>query len=149
MSTLSCNQCQKHLIAYIQHELSSVTRQRVARHVDTCSNCYRAYVDQQRLSRELHQAVPLIGQGKPPAFERVWAATRLDTRSGRRFSPAAYSVRYGVVMLMVTLVLLLPFAMGKRVSTLASPPTQPSPLLERRFRPRSPSARKAHVWVRL
>ena len=131
MSTLSCNQCQKHLVAYIQHELPSVTRQRVARHLDTCSNCYRAYIDQQHLSRDLSNVVPLMGAGKPPAFEQVWAATRTDTRSGRRFSSATYSVRYGVVMLVVTLVLLLPFAMGKRVSTLASPPTQPSPLIER------------------
>lgn len=130
MRTLSCNQCQTHLVAYIQHELPLLTRQRMAHHLDTCTHCYEIYVDQQRLTRDLRQVVPLVGQGKPPPFERVWAAARLDTRAGRG-AQAGYTLRYSLVMLAVTLVLLLPFAMDRRSYTLASPPTQPSPLLQR------------------
>lgn len=127
---MSCNQCQKHLLAYIHHELLLVTRRQVARHLDTCTQCYQIYMEQHRLTRELQHVAPLIGQGKPPSFERVWAAARMDTRAGRGAHSAGYTMRYSLVMLAVTLALLLPFAMGRRNYTLASPPTQPAPLLQ-------------------
>lgn len=129
MIAMSCKHCQKHLIAYIQRELPPAKRRTIARHLDTCATCYPIYREQLRMSSELTQFVPLVGQGKPPSFEKVWAATRLDTRAGRRFSSTTYSMRYGVVMLMITLMVLLPFAVGKHGSAFASPPTQPAPLL--------------------
>ncbi|MEZ4666820.1 MAG: zf-HC2 domain-containing protein [Anaerolineae bacterium] len=128
MSWITCNHYQKLLVAFINHELPPTSRRRVASHLDTCPRCYRAYVEQQHLTRELKHVMPLVGQGTPPPFAHVWAAAHTDAKSVRRTN---YTLRYSVVMLAVMLVLLIPFALDRHSYTLASAPTQPSPLLHR------------------
>src|SRR4051794_29255149 len=102
---ISCNHCQKHLVTYVHRELSPKQQRRVAEHLDLCETCYALYLEHKRIANELARIVPTIGSGRPPAFDRVWAATRLD--AARRTSNY-YPLRYGMAMVAITLVLLIP-----------------------------------------
>jgi anti-sigma factor RsiW len=123
---ISCNQCQKHLIAYSSHELSPKMRAKVAQHLDHCESCYALYLQHKRTSSELRRVMPLVGNRRPPTFDRVWAAVRLD--ASRRTSNY-YPLRYGMAMIAITVLLLIPFALGRTNQVLAEPPTQPAPVL--------------------
>ena len=123
---ISCKQCQKHVIAYINHDLSPKIRNQVAQHLDQCEACYALYLQHKQTTRELRRVMPLLGNNRPPAFDRVWAAARLD--AARRTSNY-YPLRYGMAMLAITFLLLIPVALGRTNHVLAEPPTQPAPLL--------------------
>lgn len=118
---ISCKQCQKHIIAYVNHELSPKLRDQVAGHLDHCETCYALYLQHRQTSYDLRRVMPLVGNYRPPSFERIWTATRRD--STRRTTN--YPVRYGMAMLAITLLLLVPFALGRTNQVLAEPPTQP------------------------
>jgi len=123
---ISCKQCQKHLVAYINHELSPKMRNHVSQHLDRCETCYALYLQHKQVTYELRRTLPLVGNNRPPAFDRVWAAARLDAV---RRTTNYYPLRYGMAMLAITLLLLIPFALGRTNQVLAEPPTQPAPLL--------------------
>ena len=123
---ISCKYCQKHIVAYINHDLSPRMRNQVARHLDRCEVCYALYLQHKQTTHELCRIMPLVGDNPPPSFDRVWAAARLDAA---RRTTNYYPVRYGMVMLAVTLLILFPFALGRTNQVLAEPPTQPAPLL--------------------
>lgn len=123
---ISCKHCQKHLVTYIHRELPPKQHRKVAEHLDHCPICYALYLEHKRMANDLGRVVPTINAGRPPTFDRVWAAVRLDT--ARRTSNY-YPLRYGMAMVAVTLLLLVPFALGRSSQVLAEPPTQPAPLL--------------------
>jgi hypothetical protein len=123
---ISCKQCQKHLVSYMNHQLSPKMRNNVARHLDECEACYVIYLQYKRTTTELRRVMPLVGSYRPPTFEQVWTAARLET--ARRTSNY-YPLRYGMAMVAITILLLIPFALGRTNQVLAAPPTQPAPLL--------------------
>jgi anti-sigma factor RsiW len=139
---ISCKHCQKHLIAYINHELSPKMRNQVAQHLDQCEACYALYLQHKRMANELRRVMPLVGNNRPPAFDRVWAAARLDAV---RRTTNYYPLRYGMAMLAITVLLLIPFALGRTNQVLAEPPTQPAPLL--RITPNGTAATEDGVAV--
>ena len=122
---ISCKQCQQHLVGYVNHELSPKMRDKVARHLDECEACYVVYLQHKRTATELRRVMPLVGNHRPPTFERVWAAARLETV---RRTSNYYPLRYGMAMVAITILLLIPFALGRTNQVLAEPPTQPAPL---------------------
>ncbi|MEP6986984.1 MAG: hypothetical protein ABI970_15365, partial [Chloroflexota bacterium] len=79
-----------------------------------------------RANNELRRVMPLVGNNRPPTFDRVWATMRLDTA---RRTTNYYPLRYGMAMLAITILLMIPFALGRTNQVLAEPPTQPAPLL--------------------
>ncbi|MCA0453381.1 MAG: hypothetical protein LCI00_05350 [Chloroflexi bacterium] len=83
-----------------------------------------------------------MSDGKPPAFEQVWRATQAEKT---RRTTSRYSMRYGMVMLIVTVLVLLPFAIGKSNHVFAEPPTQPPPLV--RITPDGTAATQESVSV--
>ncbi len=123
---ISCKQCQRHLVTYIHRELSPKQHRKVAEHLDHCETCFALYLGHKRMANELRRVVPLVGNGRAPTFDRVWAAARLDAA---RRTNNYYPLRYGMAMLAVTFLLLIPFALGRTNQVLAEPPTQPAPLL--------------------
>src|SRR5258708_33777840 len=97
---ISCKQCQKHLVAYINHELSPKMRNQVSQHLDQCEACYALYLQHKRVTYELRRVLPLVGKNRPPTFDRVWAAARLDeTRRATNY----YPLRYGMPMLAISI----------------------------------------------
>ncbi len=123
---ISCKQCQDHLVGYVHHELSPTLHRRVSEHLDGCESCYAAFLEHKRSVSELRRVIPMVSSGRPPSFERVWAAASAD--AVRRTSNY-YPLRYGMVMLAISVLLLMPFAFGRTSQVLAEPPTQPAPLL--------------------
>ncbi len=123
---ISCKYCQQHLVTYIHRELPPKQHRRVAEHLDRCETCYSLYLEHKRMVNDLGRIVPNISSGRAPTFDRVWAAARLD--AARRTSNY-YPLRYGMAMVAITVLLLIPFALGRSNQVLAEPPTQPAPLL--------------------
>lgn len=124
---ITCRECQKHLIAYLHRDLPAWGTRQVAAHLDHCPACRFQYERERQLADELRHIVPSLGQQvRPPAFDQVWAAMRRDPM---RPLGSQYSLQYGMAMLVVTLLLLIPFALGKSHYVLAAPPTQPPPLV--------------------
>lgn len=123
---ISCKHCRKHFIAYINHDLSPKVRGRVAQHLDQCEACYALYSYHKRATNDLGRTMPLVGNHRLPPFDRVWAAVRRDATSR---SNQYYPLRYGMAMLAITFLLLIPFALGRTNQVLAELPTQPAPLL--------------------
>jgi anti-sigma factor RsiW len=125
---ITCRECRLHLIAYIHNELSPHLRRSVSYHLDDCPTCYALYAQQRDLARDLQNAVPMVGRGEKPRFDRVWAAIQTDMAKPRRVS-IFYRTRYGLALMAAVLGLLFPWIIGNQSATLAAPPTQPAPLL--------------------
>lgn len=121
---ISCAQCQTYLIAYVQRDIGPTLSHLMADHLDHCDACYRLFWQEKRLVNDLQLVMPTIGHDRAPSFERVWTAIQMQ--SVQRSYP---SLQYGIAMLSITLLMLLPFALGKGNQVLAAPPTQPPPIV--------------------
>lgn len=125
---ISCQRCQTQMIAYLNRELRPSMRERMARHLDTCPVCYARLMQESQLAAELQQEIPLVGRGHTPGFDQVWSAFRRDARTSSARSSFTQSIRYGWAVLAVAVMLVIPMTMGAQQVTLASAPTQPSPM---------------------
>ena len=139
---ISCQQTQRNIDAFIRRDLAPRLHWQIAKHIDTCESCYAAYNQRKQLMFELKRVVPIMSSGKLPAFEEVWQATQAEKL---RHTTSRYSMRYGMVMIFVTVLILLPFAVGKSNHVFAEPPTQPPPLV--RITPDGAAATQASVLV--
>lgn len=119
---LLCKLYQRQIDAYLDKRLSPRARRRLARHIDECPACYRAYVQRRELRRELQAGVPLLGRHHQPDFDRMWEAVRAELPQPRH----QVSFRYGLAALMLLLALLVPFTMGNR-DLMHALPDQPEP----------------------
>lgn len=113
------------MIAYLNRELRPSMRERMARHLDNCPTCYVRMMQESQFAAELQQEIPLVGSGYAPEFERVWMAFQ---RGSSTSSSVTQSIRYGWAVLVVLVMLVIPMTMGAQRVTLASAPTQPSPI---------------------
>jgi anti-sigma factor RsiW len=127
--SINCGDCRSNLVAFLHGDVSPLLRRRVARHLDHCPSCYRLYLQELDLMRDLKHEMPLIGAGHQPNFDQVWAAIQHDILKPKRTVPR-FHMRYGLAMLALVLVFLLPLTTGNQNLTLAAPPTQPAPLAE-------------------
>jgi anti-sigma factor RsiW len=125
---ISCQRCQLQLIAYLNRELRPSMRERMARHLDTCPICYARFMQESQLASELQQEMPLVGRGQTPGFDQVWSAFQRGGRGSSARSSFTQSIRYGWAVLAAAVMLVIPMTMGAQRVTLASAPTQPSPM---------------------
>lgn len=125
---IGCHRCQAQLIAYLNRELRPSMRERMAQHLDTCPTCYARLMQESQLAVELQQEIPLVGRGQTPGFDQVWSAFRRDARAASARASFTQSIRYGWAVLAVAVMLVIPMTIGARQVTLASAPTQPSPM---------------------
>ena len=126
---IQCGECRSHLVAFLHGDVSPLLRRRVARHLDHCPACYSLYLQELDLMRDLKRNVPLIGQGHQPSFDAIWAAIQTDIVKPKPSLPR-FHMRYGLAMLALVTVFLVPLTLGNQNLTLASPPTQPVPLTQ-------------------
>jgi uncharacterized C2H2 Zn-finger protein len=125
MWNFNCHYCKAHLQAYIDGELTPKSRRRISQHLDRCPACYSAYAQRRDFSRELQQAIPLVGQRGAPDFKQMWGAIQAELPQPQ---PRFYQARYGLALLAFTLMLIVPFTMGHRdISRM--PPSPPAPEL--------------------
>lgn len=113
---LACRYYHSKLDAFVDGRLSPRARRRLARHMDHCPACYRAYTRRRDLQQDLRQTVPLVGRDHAPDFDRIWGAVRTELPQPRR-----PQFRYGVAVLLLLLALLVPFTMGNHELTRVIP----------------------------
>ncbi len=119
--------CETYLDAYLDHDLPPRKRQWVARHLDQCPDCYRAYRQKRDLRAELQRSVPLVGQRQQPDFGALWTNIQREIpQPPSIFAPVR--MRFGLTAIAVMVMFLLPFTMGHRDARLALPPTYPLPV---------------------
>ena len=118
--------CKSRMVAFIHSELSSASRQRVARYIDECSACYAEYAHQKNIQRKLIDQIPVLGQPKPDQLDRMWAAIQGEMQPSQPRVRPLYPTRYGLVTLALMLMLIMPLIFqGGRVSLITV--TQPTP----------------------
>jgi anti-sigma factor RsiW len=123
MNYFLCRYCKSNLDAYLDGQLSGRARRRIDRHIDTCPGCYQAYLARRDLRRELQQSFVLVGQNHQPDFARIWRAVQAEIP---RRSIGRTQFRYGLVVLLMLLGLVLPFTLGNYELGRAVP-SQPQP----------------------
>jgi anti-sigma factor RsiW len=123
---MTCKNCQYHMTAYLDGELSPPARQRMTQHIQVCPVCYTVHSQQRDLQRDLAYDVPLIGQENRPRYDKMWASIQADMSRPKQ---PRYQMRYGLAALMLLVALLLPWTIGRQSKALAALPTQPSPEL--------------------
>ena len=126
---IQCGECRSHLVDFVHGDVSPLLRRRVARHLDHCPACYNLYLQELDLINDLKRNVPLIGKGHQPSFDAIWAEIQTDIVKPKPRMPQ-FHMRYGLAMLALVIVFLVPLTMGNQNLTLASPPTQPAPLAQ-------------------
>src|SRR5687767_15006149 len=125
--SIHCGECRLHLVAFLHGDVSPLLRRQVARHLDHCPDCYGLYLQELDLMRDLKREVPRIGAGHQPRFDQVWAAIQQDIVKP---SMPRFHMRYGLAMVALMLVSLVPLTMGNTKLAFASPPPQPIPLTQ-------------------
>ena len=127
--SVHCGECRSHLVAFLHGDVSLLLRRQVARHLDHCPACYELYRQELDLMRDLKREVPFIGAMHQPRFDQVWAAIQQDIVKPKSAMPR-FHFRYGLAMMALVFVFLVPFTMGSQNFALASPPTPPVPLTQ-------------------
>lgn len=125
---LTKRHCENDLDAYLDQSLPPRKRQRVARHLDACPACYRAYRQKRDLRAELQRALPLVGQRHEPDFAALWGNIQREIPQPQPVLPPG-RMRLGLAALMVMMMLMLPFIAGQHEAALAQLPTYPRPLV--------------------
>jgi hypothetical protein len=98
-------------------------RRRVARHLDHCETCYILYQQELDLMGELEGIVPQIGVGNGANFDRLWSDIQDEIRQP---SAPRFQMRYGLAMMALILVFLVPMTMGNQNLSLTTlPPPAP------------------------
>ncbi|MFN8565370.1 MAG: zf-HC2 domain-containing protein [Anaerolineae bacterium] len=67
----TCRHCRALLPGYINRELTPPQRARVSRHLNSCAECYVAYIEQRQLVQELDQRA--AHRGEPPRLDKMRA----------------------------------------------------------------------------
>src|SRR5262249_26054660 len=105
---MSCRECRALLPGYIQRELTPKQRERVSRHLNSCSECYAAYEEQRTLVRELAINVPRIGSDHPP-LDQIRAAVMAEIAQSKPCRSTHLQARYSVAALVLVVMLLVPW----------------------------------------
>jgi anti-sigma factor RsiW len=129
MMRLSCRQCRKLLPGYIGRELMPKEREKVSRHLNTCSECYVVYSEQRQLMHELAYSLPRIGAA--PRLDKIRAGIMAEMRQPppkpskiSRARVIGTQARYSFAAFALMLALLLPWSIQNRAFAL---PTLPEP----------------------
>lgn len=131
MWKLKCRYTRAKLPAFVNRELPARTRTHVAQHIDECEDCYRAYVHQRHLAREVMQGLPTFGTPTEPALDRMW--TNIEQEMARpaaaSWPPRRLSLGYGLAVLALALLLMLPATMNGVYAQTWTPASIPAPVV--------------------
>lgn len=113
------------MTTYVSGGLPVDIRRRIARYIDECPDCDAEYRRVRELSRELAALVPALGLPEKPQVNRIWGQIQQELTAPlprRRM----FSSRYGLGMLLLALLLIVPFVYPNSYS--AAVPSQPPPV---------------------
>ncbi|RMF78135.1 MAG: zf-HC2 domain-containing protein [Chloroflexi bacterium] len=127
-SRISCYQCQSQLSHYVHDELSPLQRRKVAQHLTSCADCDRIYRTEKQIAQQLGSEMLFVGRGHVPDFATIWASVEHEVFKPKS-QPARYSVRHGLVAIVLMLALMLPLMwLGRGTSSVLV--QQPVPVIE-------------------
>jgi anti-sigma factor RsiW len=134
---MRCAAVHQHLLSYMAGEGHPSLRRRIAHHLQACDACYARYQREAALTRELRAA--LTPAASPPAdLGRVWQGIQWELRQPAQ---PTLPMRYALVAVALTLMLLVPMTFDRGGKVWATPPTPPSPqtdLMVERATPAAP-----------
>ncbi len=119
--------CKVQMARYLSGDLSAAARRRVARYIDESEDCYQEYMRQRAFALKLERGLPTLGQPDAPKLEALWSSIEKELQAppARRAwledlrSPPRLQFSYGLTMVLISLLLLLPLAIGYQASPLA------------------------------
>lgn len=130
MISLRCHEMQGRLPAYARREISAAARQDIARHIESCPDCYRAYASLRAETRSVAQPLRQFGQPDNATIKRLWTNIQAELAApipARLLPPAQQPVyRAGLIAAFLMALLVLPFSLGRAYSG-TYVPTQPKP----------------------
>lgn len=144
MLNLKYRYCKVHMMAYINGELSLAARRRIARYIAEDPACYAEYMRQLDIARELEHRMQCVGRPAMPQLERIWAQVQTNIHAAPVQRPQSRRVRYGLLLLVALLVLILPWALANR-NVAPNIPSQPAP--EVSLRRGTPAPLHTHTYV--
>ena len=120
--------CKRRMVAYINGELPPQARRRVARYIDECDNCYKEYIRQRGIQRELESGMHMVGRPSEMQLNRIWLGVQSDLYQPD-FAHNKPSVYLGLLTMVLLIAMLVPLFFDTQ--TLAqSAATQPTPQSE-------------------
>ncbi len=116
--------CKVHMARFVNGDLAEPVRRRVARYIDECEDCYREYMQHREFAFKLERSLPTLGKPGSARLDKVWSALQADmqappARSNGIQAPAGLKFSYGLVMVAITLLLLLPMLIGMHAAGLS------------------------------
>jgi len=116
--------CKVHMAQYLSGDLSDTTRRRIARYIDECEDCYNEYIRQRNLANQLERELPIFGRPSATTLDNMWASIQAELAQPTDSSSGMLTYRpqkrqtwgYGLVMLLVALMLLIPLVIGYHAS---------------------------------
>ena len=123
------------MTAFINGELPPKSRQRMARYIDECPDCYDEYQRQLEIQQELTRQLPVFGKPEDAQLGRMWDAIQGSMNLSAQGSQNrhTYRIRYALMTGILALFLILPFMLGNRGASpvLATQPTPNSIVIDR------------------
>lgn len=123
------------MVAYLNDDLPSHARQRMARYIDSDSRCYAEYMRQKHAAQEIERDLPRFGTPDAGRLNAIW--TQIETELTAPPAPQPRVIRkrdvfgYGMAMAVMMLVLITPAWVNAKLQAATMLPSQPAPHIVR------------------
>ena len=112
--------CKVHMARFVNGDLADPVRQRVARYIDECEDCYREYMQHREFALKLERNLPTLGHANSVKLDQIWSSLEADLRESQAHpnwlgdfrSRPSLNFSYGLVIIAIAIALLLPMIIG-------------------------------------
>ena len=116
--------CKVQMARFVSGDLSEAARRRVGRYINECEDCHAEYKRHRDFALKLERNLPILGRPNAQRLDHLWASLQLELESpsARALSLSDFASQttmrfsYGLAMLAIAIVLLLPMMIGFRSS---------------------------------
>lgn len=119
---LTCGDCRRHLLPYIQRELPRPLQLQIGQHIGHCGSCEAEYLRLSRMEKDLRATTPLVG-GDGRALSRMWQGIAAQIAHARRKQVSGRELATGLAGIALMIGTALAWA---PVDAHAIPPTIPT-----------------------
>lgn len=112
--------CKVHMARFVTGDLADPVRQRVARYIDECEDCYHEFTRHREFALNLERSLPTLGQPGTVKLEQIWSSLQDELSETPSRAPwmsefgsrLGVNFSYGLVIIAITVALLLPMMVG-------------------------------------
>jgi len=123
------------MVAYLNGDLPSHVRQRMARYIDGDKRCYAEYVRQKQAAQEIERDLPRFGTPDAARLNAIWTQIETELTASPASQPRVirkrYVFGYGMAMAVMLLILIAPAWVNTRLDAGTMLPSQPAPHIVR------------------